>query len=231
MIIDLVDTAEAFIRLLYPENCVICKQHLNLRHRGLCRNCGVKISENAFSPLESLHPESGRWHDQVWSLYGYSHEITKCIHEIKFRHNTALIEVLLRYRKNVLDAIFGAAVYDKIIFIPMSPAKKIERYFNPAEEIAFYLSKRYNIELSSDFLTKKWFVPSQMFLNRKERLANLFGAFKMVGSKQKNTRRILLVDDIFTTGSTVDEAARTIKKQLNIHVDVLTLARTSRNMN
>jgi len=226
MILNLSKASEAVIRLVFPEECVICKHTLSLSNRYLCPRCQTKTRQQLLPPLAALMPKQPGFADHIWSLYAYQGLIKGLITEIKFHQNPGLLQPLIDLAKPLTEIIFSETDYDDVLCIPTSPFKKIERFFNPAEEIMLLLKKNRRININTSFLKKKWGVPSQMQLNQQERLANLFGAFKMVGSINGRMQNVLIIDDIYTTGATVNEAARILKNAGAGRVDILTLART-----
>lgn len=221
------EAAEAFVRLFFPENCAKCNQIIGLRSRYLCPRCQRKTQELLLTPLEALQntaPDSAIGH--TGSLYPYRGLIRELIHEVKFQTNPGLLRHLLEIATPLTDALFHEIRYDAVTAVPMHPLRKALSVFNPAEEMALYFARKYGIRHAEGLLRKKGGVPSQMSLNEQERLANLFGAFKMVPSRSLKSKRILLIDDVYTTGTTAGEAARIIKNSICASVDVLTLART-----
>jgi ComF family protein len=99
-----------------------------------------------------------------------------------------------------------------LIPIPLHIKRLKWRGFNPAEEIAKELSEYFNIPLDSDYLIKNKETRPQIELNDKEREENIKGAFLIKDDKKVKEKKILLIDDVYTTGSTMEEAAKILKK-------------------
>jgi ComF family protein len=120
---------------------------------------------------------------------------------------------------------FDLPMIDGIIPVPLSIKRLRERGFNQSLLIAKTISKEKKVPLMMDILFKKKETPPQVSLSAKERLSNLKNAFEVKGDIQD--LRLLLVDDVMTTGATVTECSKMLIKAGAKEVIVLTLARTS----
>jgi len=112
---------------------------------------------------------------------------------------------------------------DLLIPAPMHPARRRNRGFNQASDIAEYLSRELNIPWSQAHMIRTRYSPPQRGLNRQDRLANLSGAFQVTKSLPA---RIALIDDVVTTGATVRQLALTLKQAGAEELQVWALART-----
>ena len=110
-----------------------------------------------------------------------------------------------------------------IIPIPMDAGKKRKRGYNQAEILACELGKITGIPVETGLLRKRKTADAQKRLNRQDRAHNLEGSF-WVERKTRLPERALLIDDIYTTGNTVNEAAKTLKKSGVRHVFILTIS-------
>ena len=116
---------------------------------------------------------------------------------------------------------------DVITFVPMGKKGLRERGFNQAEEIANEISKIMNIPVFG-LLRKTREHKHQAGLNQKDRLENLKGTFEIISDYKSKIKgeRILIIDDVFTTGATLSECAKTIKEAKPKSVSALTFAKT-----
>ena len=114
---------------------------------------------------------------------------------------------------------------DVIIPVPLHATRLYERGFNQAEVLCEEISKKYERQYRNDLLFRIKDTPHQTGLNRDNRLLNLSNAFKITDIKKIKNKRILIIDDIFTTGSTLDEVAFTLLKAGAKSVSGLCLAR------
>ena len=113
---------------------------------------------------------------------------------------------------------------DAIVPIPLHATKERERGFNQAARLATYFAESFNSPVHQQALNRIKPTETQTHLSRKKRLANMKNAFA-IGSGYQKTDSVLLIDDVMTTGATVSECARTLKRAGARKVNVLTLAR------
>ncbi|MDQ2843380.1 MAG: ComF family protein [Acidobacteriota bacterium] len=111
--------------------------------------------------------------------------------------------------------------------MPMHWRKKWERGFNQAELLAQPVAKRYGLRLSAN-LYRKRYTQAQAGLGESERRKNLKGSFAVRRGQQVAGKRILLIDDVFTTGASLRAASEALKSAGAAHVSVLTVARVDR---
>jgi ComF family protein len=115
---------------------------------------------------------------------------------------------------------------DVIIPVPLHPRRLREREFNQSLLLADRIGRHLNVPVSFTDLIRLVPSPAQTTLSRKGRLKNLRGAFAVRDAESVAGKRVLLIDDVFTTGATVNECAKTLRKAGSGDVFVLTLART-----
>lgn len=155
--------------------------------------------------------------------YGlYEGVLQEAISQLKFhgvkRLSKPLGRLLLSFELSGIDL-------DGIVPVPLSMKRLRERGFNQSLLIARIVSKEKGIPMLIDILLKKKETPPQIGLSAKERLSNLKGAFEVKGNIEG--MRLLLVDDVMTTGATVTECSKELMKAGAKEVIVLTLARSS----
>lgn len=114
---------------------------------------------------------------------------------------------------------------DLVIPIPMDKRRQRERGFNQSELLARYLSKSLSIPFNNHILLKSRRTSPQVNLTREQRLVNLVDVFYLSPNASISGKRILLVDDVYTTGATVTECTNTLLRGRSKEVSVLTLAR------
>lgn len=200
--------------------CIVCKQALPwLKHT--CQRCAVPMinpNQGICGQCQSHAP----YYDQVYSLFYYRQPVSKLIIGLKFHHRLTLARLLghlmAEYLLNQMDASPEA-----IIPVPLHPRRMRERGFNQACELARTINKRWDIKVRSSAVERLQDNPPQVTLSRKQRLINTRGAFRICERLPK--RHLLIIDDVMTTGATVNELARILKHEGIERVDVLTLAR------
>ncbi|HIG28868.1 MAG TPA: ComF family protein [Verrucomicrobiales bacterium] len=119
----------------------------------------------------------------------------------------------------------NATLWDWVVPVPLHGLKLREREFNQAERLAVSLSDNFGISVKNKLLIRVKDTESQTRLTKKERKSNVSGAFLVPLEVSVIGRNILLIDDVFTTGSTTDECAKALKSAGAGYVDVWTVAR------
>ena len=142
-------------------------------------------------------------------------------------HTTVLLEN--KYLANVftpfLEKVYVSEKFDSdaITFVPMNSERLFERGFNQSQTLCEVLSKSLNIELIAP-LFKKNEVKKQVGLTAKDRAMNIASSFGYLDKNIVKDKKILLVDDVLTTGATSGEIAKMLKKQGALSVSLLTIA-------
>jgi ComF family protein len=153
--------------------------------------------------------------------YGlYEGALAEAINQLKFHGVKRLSKPL-----GILLQSLDLPAMDGIVPVPLSIKKLRERGFNQSLLIARTVSKEIKVPLLIDILLKKKDTPPQIGLSAKERLLNLKNAFEVKGDV--DGLRLLLVDDVMTTGATVTECSKVLMKAGAKEVIILTLARSS----
>lgn len=157
----------------------------------------------------------------------YEGTLSEAIHIFKYQKKQAMAKHL---NAVVTDALLQKlADTDIIIPVPLHKRRLNERGFNQSLLIAHYLSKRLCIPLSIDGLQRVRWTRPQIELSKDERLKNVRGAFAIGTGLKPDTilknKTVVLVDDVYTTGATVNECAKVLKKAGANEVVVFTIAR------
>jgi competence protein ComFC len=226
--------AEGLIGLCFPPQCVLCGRRLESL-RILCPECEAGLPELLGSRCrrcgEALHDASlnlclrcgtrERAVDRFHSLGPYDGPWGELVRALKFGKEAAVGRFLAGRMAGWIRLHGVASAFDLVTFVPMSSRDHRERGFNQAELLARGVAKRLRRPVCR-ILTKVRVTPPQRRLTARERRANLRDAFRLL---RYGVERVLLVDDISTTGSTVEECARALKRGGYESVVVLTVAR------
>ena len=216
---------EALLRLFYPAECSLCHMLLEISQRHLCPSCTDSLAALELPFQNRLLEESHPFLTQIWSLFPYEAQVKELITAIKFHHKRALIQTLKPSFQEFGRFVTSGNLYDAITPIPMDPWKILERQFHFTEILGRLIAEVSQIPIKN-LLRKSFGITPQSRLKREERLTNLHAAFHLRRQDEIKGLRILLIDDIITTGSTASEAARMLKKAGAKSVDLLTLAKT-----
>lgn len=195
---------ELLVEIFFPYFCVGCQKYDTL----LCCDCYEKI---IFVNNQPKLKENIKYLDEIISICEFNDVVKQIIYQLKYKSvkDLSLVSAEIIYRAANIPKS------DYITFVPLHKQKRKTRGFNQSREIATTLSDLTNIELLP-LLTKTKQTKSQMSVSNKElRSKNLEGCFEVINSvdkKQIKDKTILIVDDVFTTGSTLNECAKILKK-------------------
>jgi len=162
-------------------------------------------------------------YEKAWTLYPYLPPLQDAIGLFKYRGKVSLATPLGRLMLGALPTSLEA---DVVIPVPLHPTRLREREFNQSLLLADQIAQYIGSPLSFTNLVRTTPSEPQSTLSRKERLKNLRQAFAVRRPLLIARKRVLLIDDVFTTGTTVNECAKVLRKAGAETVFVLTLART-----
>jgi len=213
---------QALLDLLYPPKCPACRQNV-MEHGQWCSPCAAKIAAYRQIAVSEHHLRSV---DSCCTLYEYEGSLKRMIHDMKFRKAA-------RYGQHLswlLSQGSRGRNFDHIhcvVPVPLHSERLFERGFNQTELIFKTWALAYGLEWLAGLARVRRTRP-QWELTLSDRKGNIKGAFKVICPERITGRNILLVDDIFTTGLTLDECARELKKAGAKQVHCLTLASNAR---
>ncbi len=223
--------------LVFPKRCVSCKKTGSY----ICKKCRKDISfAEPFCPVCGKRAIDGVTHfgckkklglDGVVCIWNYSGVIRKAILALKYKFTFDLAsELCLLARSSIKQNFSLSFLKDKILVpIPLSSGRKKWRGFNQTEILGKTLSEHFGWRFSSNLLLRKKFVRPQTGLGKKERSKNIRGNFQVNPEYKKILRKnvqIVLFDDVWTTGATLKEACKTLKRKGFPVVWGFTLAKT-----
>src|SRR6185436_13251305 len=179
-----------------------------------CLQCGIHAP--AIETLCGPCRRGDHAFDLARSLFLFNDPMRGIIHHFKYSSRVSLAKPL----GPLLRECFAAEGFEaKVVLpVPLHRARARERGFNQAE----LLARQLGLEVNTRLLKRRKNTPSQTGLSRSQRTLNLAAAFKVRG---KPPETVLLVDDVYTTGSTIHEIAKTLKRAGVQRVEVLTVAR------
>jgi ComF family protein len=163
--------------------------------------------------------------DRLLTPWRYGPPIDAVIQAYKFRRLDYLGEHLAAVIAESCHRALALEEAPLVSHVPLHWRRRLDRGYDQAREIALPLARALGLPFRST-LRRRRGTPAQSSLDRGERLANLRGVFKVTSAKHVAGRRILLVDDVATTGATLDAAARTLKAAGAREVIGLVAART-----
>ncbi len=227
---------------MYPPSCIGCESYelvgadmdwcegclnqLPWIHHPMCAACGRPFPKSSSTAdhlcgdciLDTFHFDFAR------SPFYHAGVIRESLHAIKFGAEIHLIRPVAQLlAKTIVEWEHGG--FDLVIPVPLHPLRLRERGFNQSALLARFLSKSISAPLDLNILKRTlWTVP-QTGLSREERLSNVKNAFRVEHPQLSKGKRVLLVDDVFTTGTTLSECAGILKKSGAREVLAVTVSR------
>jgi len=194
----------------------------------LCDQCGCAFASRNLPAEKALCAacRRGYFHFDFARSYGRLEDpLQAIIHQFKYGSHSSLARPLARLIHTLWVQDYQGRAPDMIVPVPLHKARQRERGFNQALLLARHLSRWTQVPLMDRVLVRHRPTAVQAGLSRGQRRRNIQGAFRVVDRAAIRKRTVLLVDDVFTTGATLNECARMLRKQGAHRVDVLTVAR------
>ena len=201
--------------------CGICGK---LEQKSLCNKCKIKKQKSAICKIEDYKNTSSYFDEHIY-LFQYNGEIRDAILKYKFDEKSYIYRTFLEFIKNNENICAQIKKYDIIIPVPISKKRLNTRGYNQSSLIAKNLAQELNIEYSEKILIKIKDNKPQSEMKQDTRKSNVRGVYKVINKERINNKKVLIVDDIFTTGSTADECARVLKDNNAESIGVFTLAK------
>lgn len=208
--------------------CPTCLERLPLVVSPRCSLCGIPFSGSGGDhrcgacTLQPPHFDAARAH------FLYEGPIRELIHAFKYNRKTHLRYPLALLALEGIDEIMADHGPNLIVPVPLHRSRLRQRGFNQAVLLGRVLSHRLALPMAPDALVRTRATEPQIELSAAERRVNVRGAFSVKGSERIVGKKILLLDDVMTTGSTMDECAKELNKAGASAVIALTIARTAR---
>jgi ComF family protein len=218
--------------LLFPELCSGCGNSLMNNERAICSLCEYRL------PKTNYHLQAGNALEKMF--YGRVHIVSasaiylfnkggliqNIIHNIKYKGQKNVGYIIgLSYGKILIENA-ALADLDIILPVPLHSTRMRKRGYNQSEYFAKGLAKSMNVKMVNDILLRDTTASSQTNKSRFERWKNVEDAFLL---KQANTlegKHVLLVDDVVTTGSTIEGCANKLQEVKDVKVSVVAIAHT-----
>ncbi len=231
-------TIRNILDFIYPPGCYMCESStlgyglcpdcfskLRFSLHNTCKHCGVEINENIFVCGSCSHKRKS--FDSLSHCFEYNDELFKLINSFKNYDNTNLSPYLAKFLLHKLKEKGLENMIDVIIPVPVHRKKLLHRKYSHTALLAKELSHSLKIAFAPRVLIKIKSTADQISLDGKSRLNNLKRAFVM----NKNmislveNKSVLLLDDVITTGTTINECSTVLKSSGVKEVHVLSLAR------
>ena len=235
------DMSETAITFLYPAKCRVCEEFLGATSVPyICKNCWQDIhfleppwcdicgtpSINGLCDTCAITPPR---YGKLRSIAFYQTTLQQAIHLFKFEKKKVLARHLIQLIEAHIPLECSISEYDFILPVPIHKKRLRERGFNQATLLANGIGKSEGVPVLTETLIRHRHTVAQSSLDREARQQNIIGAFEIRNPDIIRGKRLLIFDDVFTTGSTIREAVHELWTADPAEVDVLTLARTLDN--
>ncbi len=230
-----------FSDLLFPPVCASCRR-MTGSHRALCSDCWVSVTfmeppccsvlgipfaydlgEGAVSPEAIANPPA---FDRLRSVAAYDGVVRNLVHALKYRDHLELVPMMAGWMVRAGKEHLASA--DAVLPVPLHRRRLLSRRYNQSAELSRTIARLSGIDHLPRSLVRKRATIHQVGLSRKARMRNVEGAFTVPENLRDTVlgRKLVLVDDVYTTGATANAAARALKRAGAAEVTVLTFAMT-----
>jgi len=219
-----------FIALLYPEICIGCGDALLHNDRMICLKCSIDLPHTHFESVNENPIERLFWFkvkiEEATSGYFFSKKskIQNMIHSFKYNGNDLAAEFMGELLAETLIKSSRFKSIDAIIPVPLHPLKLKKRGYNQAEKIAIGMSRILESPVDTHSLIREQHSDTQTKKALFNRWENVSSIFKITSSNTLENKHILLVDDVITSGSTIESCANQILQISNTKVSIASLA-------
>ena len=201
--------------LLFPPLCFNCNEKMNDDEKVICNSCWLQIP---LLPNNILSKKNkGKFLDILDGLWLFDDNFKNIVHFLKYSNCQSVgIEIGRRMGLYLLDKNSIDFEQSILVPVPLHLIKKRERGYNQSELIAKGISQITGIKMRTDLIRRIKNTSTQTKMNRKERIINMKNAFRL--NKEISNKTIILIDDVFTTGTTMNSVAEILKSKDNIYV-------------
>lgn len=219
----------SLFRLFYPRNCAQCGWDLYQHEDGLCMRC---LNALPHSLAMRNHPQMrkiffGRcsWEEQwIFLKMEKSGPVRDVLHSLKYRHCPQVGIALGKWWAIRIERQYGRPKWDAIITVPLTNEKKRKRGYNQCDCIAEPMSERWKIPLEKEILIKRKGNKSQTLKSRIMRNSSVENPFEVLDPQRWEGKHILLLDDVVTTGATLEQCYQALSQIKNVRLSMAALA-------
>jgi ComF family protein len=210
------DIWNAFTDIIYPRVCPACEQGLGLDEKELCLSCRLNLPVTDYHTFPDNPVARHFWGkvplEAATALYHFHKDgkVQHLLHQLKYKNRK---DIGLLLGKLLAESLREHPVFstcDLITSVPLHPRKEARRGYNQSHLIALGISESLGIPCLKDALQRNTFTATQTKKGRLERWNNVDGKFILKGADRIQDKHILLIDDVVTTGATLEVCAQTL---------------------
>jgi len=224
------DIADDFLSLFFPRLCISCSNFLVRGEAIICTACLVSMARTDFHLKRDNTLEKTFWgrctveRAAAFSVYNRGSRIRKIIHAMKYKGKKDIgTEMGKLYGLRLSESEFMNGI-DLLIPVPLHPSRLRKRGYNQSEFIAKGLSEKTGVPVNLRLLVRSSGSSSQTKRGRYERWENVEGLFEVTDAEKISGKHLLLVDDVITTGSTMEACVNALHDAAEVKVSVIALA-------
>ena len=219
----------AFTELFFPRICYGCGAHLFSSEQEVCKRCLRKLPRTGFELVDNDPVSQIFWGrvklEKATSLYYYrkGEMLQQLLHRLKYKGNYQLGQVLGVQMGNVFKQSGFMVGIDMIIPVPLHKKKLKLRGYNQSEHIAIGLSQSTGVEVEKIILLRTVHTESQTRKGRFERWENVSNIFSVANPELLNGKHVLIIDDVVTTGATLEACVQALLQNSSVKVSIATV--------
>lgn len=219
--------------LVYPQDCMVCSLKLLNGETGICLHCCGELPRARYVP-GSGNPVEQIFYGRVrldmassFLLFSNDNATRKLIHQVKYKGNEELSEELGRMFASELKGQANFTGADVLLPVPLHKKRRRQRGYNQSAAFAKGMAEILGAVVNEEVLNRTYNNESQTRKQRFDRWLNVEDRFKAKNEQSLNDRKVFVVDDVVTTGATLESCIKTLDLAKPLMLGVLTLAAAS----
>lgn len=224
---------DSFWSLLFPEVCKKCGFDLHGKEEILCRKCTSDLPRTYFEKYKD-NPVAQLFWGRVQIVHAFSifyfrkgETLQKLIHLLKYKKNQKVGAFLGKISGRIIKDILADYSFDCIVPVPLHDKRLKTRGYNQCELLAQGVSESVSIPMINKVLIRNVYNVSQTKKGKLERWENVSGIFKVENPEILEGKHVLIIDDIVTTGSTLEACCSTLSNIPNIKISIMSIGYSS----
>lgn len=218
-----IEIVENLLELIYPNVCGICEE---INKNSLCENCKVKIEKDIIAKIDTYEKDNSKFFNKHGYIFKYKGYIRNLLINYKFNNKPYLYKTFSNITVNNKKMMDFIKSYDIITSVPIHKKRFYNRGYNQSELFSKEICKNLKrINFRTDILFKIKNNTAQSTLNKIERTLNVKNVYEIKNANLIKDKKILLIDDIYTTGNTVNECSRILKENGAKEIGIFTISK------
>ena len=209
------------IDLIYPPVCGICNK---ICKKHLCKECKIDLKKYEINEIENVKGDKSKYYDYQVKTFKYKGKVRSKIIDYKFNEKSYMYSTFQKMITKNEKIYSFLKKYDIILYVPMFKRQEHKRGYNQTYLIAKEIGKTLGIPIEKSNLIKIKDTKKQSTLTKEERKTNVKDAFVIKKPERIVNKKVILFDDIFTTGNTANECSKVIKMAGAREIAILTIA-------